>query len=161
MKCFECGTEGTYWLCSNACTLTYAKKRAGADCAICSFNPKTGQIGRHDTRKICSECRNHPENRDWVVARYEVPDGEIEQRDDASVWLREQQDRPLPKTTALHTRIARLVMDGGPATVEYRDANGRSRGKRKRWRALTTREIADRAGCSKATVDRFIQHVER
>src|SRR5689334_4900917 len=105
MTCVECSAEATYWLCSNRCALAYARRRKSIECAICSFNQRTCRIGRHDTRKICSDCRNRPENSDWVVARFEVPDRDIEQRDEANVWLRQQQDRPLPKITALHTRI--------------------------------------------------------
>jgi hypothetical protein len=160
MTCTVCGAEATFWLCSNACALAHAKKRAGVDCALCSFDPRTGRIGRHNTRNVCPDCRNRPENRGWVVARSEIPDRHIEQRNDANDRLRQQQERPLPKTTARNTRIARLVMDGALAPVEYRDRDGRLRGKRQRWRALTVTEIAQRAGCDKKTVSRFIQHIE-
>jgi AraC-like DNA-binding protein len=160
MTCVECGKEGTYWLCSNACALAYAKARGKRDCAICSYDPKTGRVGRHDTNKICAECRNHMENAEWCSGRKELADERAATRDEGCRRLREEQDRPLPEVSETLTRIARLLVEGARAPVVYRDKRGRRRGKRERWRALSMREIAARAGCSRSEVARVVRHLE-
>jgi hypothetical protein len=161
MNCVECGKESTYWLCSNACALAYAKKRGTRECAICSYDAKSGRVGRHDTIKICAECRRHSENADWRSNRKERPDAEVERRNNACRRLRDEQDRALPEVTETTARIAKLIVEGARADVGRRDRQGRRRGKQERWRALSIREIAARAQCPRSEVERFIRHVER
>lgn len=161
MTCVECGTIASFWLCSNACALAYARKRGRRDCAICSYDAKTGRIGRHDTTKVCAECRAHEENAEWMIGRREIPRQDVHEQDEAIRMFREEQDRPLLEITATTMLIARLIVDGARVPVPYEDQRGRRRGNRERWRALSTREIARRIGCSQTDVVRLIRHIEK
>lgn len=161
MTCVECGKQATFWLCSSACALTYAKGRGRRDCAICSYDEKTGRIGRHDTIKICSECRRRAENGGWVIGRDELPDENAEVMDDANRRLRDQQDRPLPPITPLATEIVRLIVEGERVAIAYKDKKGRARGVKYRWRAYTVRRLAAKLGCSRMVVQRVIDSIEK
>lgn len=160
MTCVECGRESTFWLCSNACALAYARKRGRRDCAICSYDPATGRIGRHDTTKICADCRRHSENAEWVHKKREEADRQIETRSREIERLREQQDRPLPAVTELTKQIAKLVVEGERIAYVYRDRKGQSHGVRYRWRAYTIKRLAKKLGCTPAVVKRVIESIE-
>jgi hypothetical protein len=160
MTCVECGAESKFWLCSNACALTYAKKRGQQDCAICSYSKKTGRIGRHDTTQLCPECRRHQENCDWVHRECEEPDELIETRNAENLRLREQQDRPLPEVTPLLTLVAKLVVEGERVPYVYEDRHGHKH-RRYRWRAYTIRRLAKRAECSRMLAQRIVQSIEK
>jgi hypothetical protein len=161
MTCVECGTEGTYWLCSNACAMAYSQKRKGVQCAICSFNPKTKQIGRNDTNEICTDCRRRPENQGWVEARNEDADPFIETRLAEMARLREQQDDPLPPISELTRRVVQLVIEGERVPYTYRDRKGVSHGVRYRWRAYTVRRLAKKLSCPRMTIQRIIDSIEK
>jgi len=153
--------ESSFWLCSNACALAYARNHGRRDCAICSYDAKTGRIGRHDTNKVCPECHARAENAEWVIGRDELPDENAESLDDANLRLREQQDRPLTPVTPLMTEIVRLIVEGERIAVAYKDKDGRSRGVKYRRRAYTVRRLARRLGCSRTHVQRVIDSIEK
>jgi hypothetical protein len=161
MICGECGKKATYWLCSDACALAYAVRRGRRECAICSYDAKTGRIGRNDTTKICAECRRRSENVDWVHKKHEEADELIETKLAESERLRDQQDRPLPEVTPEMTEIARLIVEGEQVAYKYRDRSGESHGVRYRWRAYTARRLAKKLGCSRAAVERVIRSIEK
>lgn len=161
MTCAECGKKARFWLCSNACARAYMEGRGRRDCAICSYDENTGRIGRHDTIKVCSDCRSRAENASWVIGRDELPDENAEQMDDANRRLREQQDRPLPTITPLTAEIVRLIVEGERIAVIRKDKEGRGRGVRYRWRAYTVRRLAAKLGCTRMVVQRVIDSIEK
>jgi hypothetical protein len=163
MTCEECGKEdeGTYWLCSNACALSYAKKRGRTDCALCSYDVKTGRMGNHNTTKICAECRSRSENREWIHKKDEHADKLIETKNEELVRFREQQDNPLPELTPLTRQIAQLIVEGERVPYTYRDRKGVSHGVRYRWRAFTVRRLAKKLGCRPMVVQRVIDSIEK
>src|SRR5262249_17515436 len=143
-----------------ACALAYAKKRGRVDCAICSYDPKTGRIGRHDTTKICPECRSRAENQDWVHKSREEADDLVEMKTDEAERMKDQIDRPLPAVTPEVTQIAKLIGEGERVPYKYRDKKGQSHGIRYRWRAYTVRRLAKKVGCSRAFVERVIRSIK-
>ena len=161
MSCVECGEASTFWLCGNACALSYAKKRSRRECAICSYDERTGRVGRHDTSRLCEECRSRAENADWVDRQEQqvglLFDGEM---NDGIERLRDQQDRPLVVVTAVVSEIARLVADGEQVGSAYRDPKGIQRGARYRWRAYTVRRLAKKVGCEPLLVQRVLASIE-
>jgi hypothetical protein len=161
MTCVECGKEAKFWLCSNACALAYAKKRGARNCAICSYDAKTGRIGRNDTMEICTQCRARSENADWVHKKREEVDEHVETKVSEAERLRDQQDRPLPEVTPQMTQIAKLIVEGERVPYRYRDRKGQSHGIRYRWRAYTVRRLAKKVGCSRATVERVIRSIKQ
>jgi len=161
LSCVECGKESLYWLCSNACAIAYAKTRGRRECAVCSYDPKTGRVGRHDTTRLCAECVKRSENAEWLHRQDERVSQLFEEEVDAALArLSEEQDRPLPEVTALTRRIAYLVIEGEQVPFEYRDPKGVKRGIRYRWRAYTLRRLAKKVGCTQAQVQRIIASIE-
>lgn len=160
MTCAGCGNESGYWLCSNACALAYAKKRARFDCAVCSYDPKTGRVGRHDTNRLCSECRAREENVAWLHRDEEAPEAEMELHHDGLLRLREQQDRRLKPVTPLMRKIVAMLVEGKLVAYRYRDPQGISRGTRNRRVGFSARQIANELGCTEQTVRRVLRRIE-
>jgi len=160
MTCAECGKASSYWLCSNACALTYAKKRARFECAVCSYDPKTGRVGRHDTTRLCDECRGREENAVWLHRDEETPDMRIDEQHEGLSRLREQQDRPLPRVTPLMRRVVLKLVEGRTVAIRYRDRKGVSRGTRHRQQPWSARELAAELGCTEQAVRRVLRRLE-
>jgi hypothetical protein len=158
--CVECNRTSSFWLCSNLCARAYAQKRGRCDCAVCSYDKKTGRIGRQDTTQLCAECRRRAENCDWVHRECEEPDELIDRRDAENLRLREQQDQPLLEITPLVTEIVRLIVEGEHIAYVYRDRHGH-RHNRFRCRAYTIRRLAQQVGCSRMLVQRVVQSIEK
>lgn len=159
MTCAECGKPSSYWLCSNACALACAKRRERIECAVCSWDPKTMRIGRHDTTKICDECRKREENDDWVHREQEQNDL-LPERDlhHALARLAEQQDRPLRELTPLVRQVAALIVEG--ERVAYRYRAGDRVETRYRWRAYTLNRLAKKLGVPAMSVKRIVDAIE-
>jgi hypothetical protein len=160
MTCVECGHEGGYWLCSNACAVAYAKKRARFECAVCSYDPKTGRVGRHDTHRLCAECRTRDENAAWLHRDEEMPEAHLDDHHDALLRLREQQDRRLSPVTPLMREIVKRLVEGRRVTYRYRDRHGISRGTRERQLPWSARQLASELGCTVDAVKRVFRRLE-
>jgi hypothetical protein len=65
MKCIWCDIDARFRFCSDKCFLEYAKTRTNVTCAICQYDPKTGDIGNHSTNRLCDDCRAGEENAGW------------------------------------------------------------------------------------------------
>jgi hypothetical protein len=161
MKCAECGKEAKFWLCSNACAREHAPKRRGVECAICSFDPRTGRMGSLETNEICADCRAHAENGAWIEARNEEPDEHIDARVVERARLREEQDRPLPPVTEFTRTVVNMIIEGERVPYDYYDSKGVKRGVKYRIRPYTVRGLAEKLGCSRRAVMREIRNIER
>ena len=161
MTCVECGAESTYWLCSNACAQGHLDTGLQRNCSVCSYDPKTKQLGTLATNRICRRCQAAPENADWIRGRKEQPDRIIDKRLEQFQRWRDQQDAPLAELTPRYRRIAQLVLERERVAYVYIDKRGRRRGVRHRWQAYTIRRIAQVEGCSKREVEDVIASIER
>lgn len=161
MTCVECGKESSYWLCSNDCARRHFDTGMRRNCAICSFDGKTERLGTLATNRICPACQAAPENADWIRARREDPDADIDTRiEERRRWVNEQ-DRPLPELTPRYRRIAQMVLERERVSYVRIDKRGRRRGIKYRWRAYTIRRIAEIEGCSKREVEETIESIEQ
>lgn len=159
MTCVVCGNPSTYWLCSNECARRYLDTGHPRDCAICSFDPKTRQLGTLSTNRICRRCRQAPENADWIRGRREEPDDFIETRIEERKRWRNEQDNPLPDLTPRYVQIAKMVLEGERVSYVRTDRQGRRRGIRSRWQPYTSRRIAELVGCTRWDVEAVIKSI--
>jgi hypothetical protein len=138
-------------------------------CAVCWVDPETGQRGTNATTKLCDTCRSDPMNAGWseqwegldITADAEAAARRTHAQGGFSFvaprTLAEVDGRPPKPPTERERRILELLVHGESTAVERHDRRGRYRGRVRKHRDLSYREIAARADCSESFV-RKVQH---
>lgn len=131
------------------------RPRFGGKCAVCYVDPVTGRVGTNETTQLCPDCKKDPMNKGWRES-WEDSDEGIAARA-AGTGLAAVQEKPLRDTSELEARIKDLATRGAYRRVPVRDRQGRRRGYRMRYVALSFRAIARELGCSDMHVRRVVK----
>jgi hypothetical protein len=104
MVCVECQAPSTYWLCSDACYLTYVARAKREDRRPCATHDNTNAVTR-----ICRLCRRHDvANKGWTSTPSRERNAvELDETQHISVGF-DVQHKPEPFSNALCIEIVRL-----------------------------------------------------
>jgi hypothetical protein len=118
-------------------------------CAICDQT--------NDTTLRCDKCRADPANADWVETWEDCSEGLDGVVLEPGERLADLAERPLREPTQLRGLILDMALRGVYEPAPRIDRRGHRRGSYMRYRQLSLREIARRAGCSHVYVLNLIR----